>query len=164
MPLFYVCSLQSLDGVGLVHHSRLVRLGCAALGGIDVAFEQHREEWDYMLSRLQGAVDIIAFQDGHPDYEDLETFQRINVELCAKYGFECWSNIESFDRDIRNPKFQVINWEKMRFKMRSAENAGCTKFITFEFTPFMSPNGCYPAAKYLLKRYLEENGINNITL
>lgn len=126
-----------------------------------VTFEQHREEWDWMLSRLQGAVDIVAFQDGHADYEDLETFQKINVELCTKYGIESWSNIESFDRDIRNPKFQVINWEKMRFKMNSAERAGCTKFITFEFVPFLSPNACYPAAKYLLRRYLEETGIEN---
>lgn len=129
-----------------------------------VTFEQHREEWDYLMNRLQGAVDIIAFQDGHPDYADLETFQRINVELCRKYHFECWSNLESFDRDTRNPKFQVINWEKLRFKMRSAENAGCTKFITFEFVPFLSPHGCYPAAKYLLRRYLEATGQEDVTV
>ena len=52
----------------------------------------------------------------------------------------------------------------MRFKMKSAENAGCSKFITYEFVPFLSPHGCYPAAKYLLRRYLEETGIKDVNI
>lgn len=126
-----------------------------------VTFDEHREEWDWMLGELRGCVDIIAFQDGHVEFDDLETFQKINVELCRKHGMECWSNIESFDRDIQNPKFPPIGWEKLRFKLLSAERAGHDKFITYEFTPFLSPNGCYPSAQYLYKRYCEHIGMDN---
>ena len=121
--------------------------------------EKHREEWDYLMKMLEQSVDIIAFQDGHVEFEELETFLRINTELAAEHGIECWSNIESFDRDILNPKFHPIGWEKLLFKIKVAERTNHAKLITYEFVPFLCPDGCYSEAKYLLKQYCKNRGI-----
>lgn len=41
----------------------------------------------------------MAFQDGHIDYDELDTFFAVNKRLADKYGMQCWTNAESFDRD-----------------------------------------------------------------
>ena len=117
--------------------------------------EQHRAEWDPLMEKCKGAVDIIAFQDGHVDFHLLSSYLKINVELARKHGIEIWDNIESFDREII-PKFQPITWDKLRFKLEAALPAKFDKLITYEFTPFLSPNGCYSAwTTSLLERYRE---------
>ncbi len=117
--------------------------------------EKHREDWDFLMGMLAGSVDIIAFQDGHVRFQELETYLKINVELARKHGIEIWDNIESFDRDII-PKFQPISWDKLRFKLEAAERAGHDKLITYEFTPFLSPNACYRSqTEPLMRRYCE---------
>lgn len=121
--------------------------------------EKHRSDWNWMMGELKGCIDIIAFQDGHVEFEELETFLRINTELAAEHGIECWSNIESFDRDILNPKFHPIGWEKLLFKIKVAERTNHAKLITYEFVPFLCPDGCYSEAKYLLKQYCKNRGI-----
>lgn len=70
----------------------------------------------------------------------------------------CWTNCESFDRDMPI-KFPPIKWEKMLLKLEAARKAGVEKAITFEFSHFMSPNSCYPAAANLFNRYCEHFGI-----
>lgn len=119
-----------------------------------VSLQEHEREWDELFAGMQGAVDAVAFQDGHIDYHELEDFFRINKRLADKYGMECWTNAESFDRDMPI-KFLPIKFEKLRLKLEAARRAGYDKAITFEFSHFMSPQSMYPSAHHLYNRYLE---------
>ncbi len=119
--------------------------------------EEHEREWEEIMRTLSGVVDIIAFQDGHLNFEDLPTFLAINRKLCARHGMECWSNTESFDRDMPIDFFP-IKWEKLLQKLQAAERAGLSNAITFEFSHFMSPNSCYFQAHGLYRRYCEHFG------
>ncbi|MBQ9789414.1 MAG: DUF4434 domain-containing protein [Lentisphaeria bacterium] len=114
----------------------------------------HEAQWDKIMKSLQGLVDIIAFQDGHVEIELLPIFLKINKKLCDKYGIDCWTNTESFDRDMPIDFFP-IKWDKLRCKLEAAEEAGLSRAMTFEFSHFMSPNSCYIQAHGLYKRYQE---------
>ncbi len=116
--------------------------------------EAHREHWSKIFSALRGAVDIVAFQDGHVDYHELADYLSVTRELAHANGITCWSNIESFDRDMPI-RFLPIKWEKFLWKMESAESAGIEEAITFEFSHFMSPNSLYASAAGLYDRYCE---------
>ena len=120
---------------------------------------EHEREWDAIMAGISGAVDIVAFQDGHVSYNELPGFLRLNMELAKKHALTCWTNTESFDRDM-HIKFPPIKWEKLLLKLRAAEQVGVEKAITFEFSHFMSPNSCYLAAGNLLRRYCEHYGID----
>ncbi len=129
-----------------------------------ITLEAHEKEWDIILSKVKDSVDIIAFQDGHVDFHELVDFMKINKKLCDKYNLECWTNCESFDRDMPI-KFLPIKWEKMFLKLEAARKAGIDKAITFEFSHFMSPNSSYPQARNLFKRYkayLDQNKMDSI--
>ncbi len=119
-----------------------------------ITLDRHVKEWGEVFSRIEGLVDIVAFQDGHVDYPVLEDYLQANAELARKHGITSWSNVESFDRDMPI-KFPPIGWPKMRFKVDAARRAGVDKLITFEFSHFMSPNSMYPSAHTLFKRYKE---------
>jgi len=119
-----------------------------------ISVEQHEKEWNEIMGGIAGAVDCVAFQDGHVEFAELADYLAVNKQLAEKHGLECWTNIESFDRDMPI-KFLPIKWEKMLLKLQAAERAGIDKAITFEFSHFMSPNSCYPQAKGLYNRYLE---------
>lgn len=127
-------------------------------GETPITPEQHEKDWDEIMSRLKGAVDIVAFQDGHVDFNELEEFLIINKSLADKHGLQCWTNSETFDRDMPI-RFPPIKWEKLLLKLNAAERAGYTDAITFEFSHFMSPNSCYPQAHHLYNRYCEHFGI-----
>lgn len=120
-----------------------------------ITLEQHEKEWEQVFSRIQGLVDVVAFQDGQIAYDEIEDFFGVNARLARKYGLKSWSNVESFDRDMPY-KFPPIGWPKMRFKMEEAAKAGVDKLITFEFSHFMSPQSMYPSAHTLYKRYCEQ--------
>ena len=124
-----------------------------------VTLEEHREDWDWIMGELSGIVDIIAFQDGHVDFKLLEKFLAINSELAEKHKIECWTNAESFDRDLGHTVFPPIRWDKLLLKLEAAERTNHKKAITFEFAHFMSPYSVYPGAKYLLDRYCEHYNI-----
>ena len=115
---------------------------------------QHRKEWNEILSAISGVVDIVAFQDGHCEYDQLPDYLEINKELAEKNELRCWTNCESFDRDMPI-KFLPIKWEKLRLKLEMARQAGIEKAITFEFSHFLSPNSCYRQARHLYRRYCE---------
>lgn len=119
-----------------------------------ISLEEHFNEWNEIFKGIRGAVDIVAFQDGHVDYEELEKYLSINKRLADTYGMASWTNIESFDRDMPI-KFLPIKFEKLLLKMKAAERAGCQKAITFEFSHFMSPQSSYPQAGHLYNRYME---------
>ena len=119
-----------------------------------VGVEEHAKEWDYILASLQGAVDIFAFQDGACEIGELKDYMAANQEIARRYGMSCWTNCETFDRDMPI-KFLPINWEKMLIKLKVAEELKLDKVITFEFSHFMSPNSCYLQARGLFERYCE---------
>lgn len=119
-----------------------------------ISVEEHAREWNDILSGIQNAVDILAFQDGYCDFSELKDFLSANRELADLHGMQCWTNCESFDRDMPI-KFLPIKWEKMLLKLKAAQAAGIAKAITFEFSHFMSPNSCYQAARHLFNRYCE---------
>jgi hypothetical protein len=119
-----------------------------------ITLEDHAQEWEQVFSRLQGLVDIVAFQDGQVDFASLPDYLHLNRTLAQKYGLTCWSNVESFDRDMPI-KFPPIAWPKLRYKMEAAQAAGVDKLITFEFSHFMSPHAIYPSAHALHRRYRE---------
>jgi len=120
---------------------------------------EHETEWNDILSNVQGAVDILAFQDGQVDYNELPDYLAVNKRLADKYGMQCWTNIESFDRDMPI-RFLPIKWEKLLLKLEAARKAGMENAITFEFSHFMSPNSTYLQAGNLYNRYCKHFNIN----
>lgn len=119
-----------------------------------VSLESHEAEWDSIFEGIKGAVDIVAFQDGHVEYDELIDFLKINKRLCDKHGLQCWTNSETFDRDMPI-KFLPIKWEKLKLKLDMAAEAGIENAITFEFSHFMSPQSAYLQAGHLYNRYKE---------
>lgn len=119
-----------------------------------ISLQEHETEWDEIFKGIKNSVDIVAFQDGHVDYNDLEDYLKLNKRLADKYGLQSWTNSESFDRDMPI-KFLPIKWEKLWFKLKAAKRAGCQKAITFEFSHFMSPQSAYLQAGHLYNRYME---------
>jgi Domain of unknown function (DUF5109)/Domain of unknown function (DUF4434) len=119
-----------------------------------VSVMQHEKEWNEIFATIKGSVDAVAFQDGHIEYDELDTFFAVNKKLADKYGMQCWTNAESFDRDMPI-KFLPIKFEKLRLKLEAARRAGYDKAITFEFSHFMSPQSAYLQANHLYNRYQE---------
>lgn len=119
-----------------------------------VSVQQHEKEWNEIFDGIKGAVDVCAFQDGHIDYDELDAFFEVNKKLADRYGMQCWTNAETFDRDMPI-KFLPIKFDKLRMKLEAAKRAGYDKAITFEFSHFMSPQSAYLQAGGLYNRYKE---------
>lgn len=119
-----------------------------------VSVDQHEKEWGEIFQGIQGTVDACAFQDGHIDYDELDAFFMVNKKLADTYGIACWTNAESFDRDMPI-RFLPIKFDKLRMKLEAAQRAGYQKAITFEFSHFMSPQSAYLQAGNLYNRYRE---------
>lgn len=119
-----------------------------------VSVEQHEREWDEIFDGIHDVVDAVAFQDGQIDYDELDAFFEVNKKLADKYGMKCWTNAETFDRDMPI-RFFPIHFEKLRLKLEAAKRAGYDKAITFEFSHFMSPQSAYLQAGNLYNRYRE---------
>lgn len=117
-----------------------------------VTADQHKKEWNEIMHSISDVIDIVAFQDGHVAFEELEEFMTINKQLADMYNLQSWTNCETFDRDMPI-KFLPIKWEKLLLKLKVAEKVGIDKAITFEFSHFLSPNSMYPTAHNLYKRY-----------
>lgn len=122
--------------------------------GDSISLKEHETEWSEIFDEIHGYIDAVAFQDGHIDYHELTDFFEINKKMADKYGLQCWTNAESFDRDMPI-KFMPIKFEKLKLKLEAARNAGYDKAITFEFSHFMSPQSAYGQAKHLYNRYME---------
>lgn len=119
-----------------------------------VSVEQHEREWNQIFAGIHDVVDAVAFQDGHIDYDELDAFFSVNKKLADKYGMKCWTNAETFDRDMPI-KFLPIKFDKLRMKLEAAKRCGYDKAITFEFSHFMSPQSVYGSAGNLFNRYKE---------
>ena len=121
----------------------------------DIAsIEEHARIWEQILAAFENTIDILAFQDGHCDYDELPEYLALNKEIADRHKMISWTNCESFDRDMPI-KFLPIKWEKMRLKLEAAAKVGVEKAITFEFSHFMSPNSMYQSAHGLFDRYME---------
>ena len=107
-----------------------------------VSVQQHEKEWNEIFDGIHEVVDACAFQDGHIDYDELDAFFSVNKKLADRYGMQCWTNAESFDRDMPI-NFLPIKFDKLRMKLEAAKRAGYDKAITFEFSHFMSLNSMY---------------------
>ncbi len=119
-----------------------------------ISVKEHEEEWDEIFDGIHQSIDAVAFQDGHIDYHELDQFFSVNKILADKYHLQCWTNAESFDRDMPI-KFLPIKFEKLKLKLEAAKRAGYDKAITFEFSHFMSPQSAYIQAHHLYNRYME---------
>jgi hypothetical protein len=119
-----------------------------------VSVEAHEREWTDIFEGIHDVVDAVAFQDGHIDYHELDDFFAVNKALADRFGMQCWTNAETFDRDMPI-KFLPIKFEKLRLKLEAAARAGYDKAITFEFSHFMSPQSAYLQAGHLYNRYIE---------
>lgn len=119
-----------------------------------VSVAQHEKEWDEIFDGIHEFVDACAFQDGHIDYDELDAFFSVNKKLADKYGMKCWTNAESFDRDMPI-NFLPIKFDKLRLKLEAAKRCSYDKAITFEFSHFMSPQSAYMQAGHLYDRYME---------
>jgi hypothetical protein len=119
-----------------------------------ITLDQHYADWDEILGALEGVVDVVAFQDGQVEYDVLPDFLAANCALIRQHGMQPWSNVESFDRDMPF-NFPPIDWRNLWCKMQAAQDSGVDKLITFEFSHFMSPQSCWPAAAHLFDRYTE---------
>ena len=117
-----------------------------------VSVKKHEEEWNEIFSGIHEVVDACAFQDGHIDYDELDAFFSVNKKLADRYGMQCWTNAESFDRDMPI-RFFPIKFDKLRMKLEAAARCGYDKAITFEFSHFMSPQSAYLQAGHLYDRY-----------
>ena len=119
-----------------------------------VSVDQHEKEWNQIFAGIHDVVDAVAFQDGHIDYDELDAFFSVNKKLADRYGMQCWTNAETFDRDMPI-NFLPIKFDKLRLKLEAAKRCGYDKAITFEFPHFMSPQSVYGAAGNLYNRYKE---------
>ena len=128
--------------------------GVKQFGAGAISLDEHAKEWGAVFRDLEGKVDIVAFQDGQMSFLELPEYLKVNRELAVRYGLRCWSNLESFDRDMPI-KFPPTDIRKLLYKAEQASAAGVDKLITFEFSHFMSPNSTYLAARQLYQRYQE---------
>lgn len=119
-----------------------------------VSVQEHEQEWSEIFDGIHDVVDACAFQDGHIDYDELDAFFDVNKKMADKFGMKCWTNAETFDRDMPI-KFLPIKFDKLRMKLEAAARAGYDKGITFEFSHFMSPQSAYLQAGHLFNRYKE---------
>ena len=101
-----------------------------------------------------GLYDSGKYWDRGEYEQEVALNKRVIDEVWSRYGLECWTNSETFDRDMPI-KFLPIKWEKLRLKMGLAAQAGYQNAITFEFSHFMSPQSAYLQAGHLYDRYME---------
>lgn len=127
-------------------------MGTALKSKKGVSVQKHEQEWSEIFDGIHDVVDACAFQDGHIDYDELDAFFSVNKKLADKYGMQCWTNAESFDRDMPI-NFLPIKFDKLRMKLEAAARCGYDKAITFEFSHFMSPQSAYLQAGHLYNRY-----------
>ncbi|MDH3252343.1 MAG: DUF4434 domain-containing protein [Ignavibacteria bacterium] len=110
------------------------------------------DNWRDMLRGIT-TIDFAAFQDGTAPLNELDEYLRQASLVMEELGIQLWNNVETFSRDMPI-KFPPIDFRELREKLIiSARYA--KKNITFEFSHFMSPHSCYPAARNLYNRYRE---------
>jgi hypothetical protein len=130
--------------------------GCKYEPRFAVTPELHAQHFEYLYGEMEGLLDIAAFMDGHVNFDELPDFMAATKEVSDRFGIKFWSNLETFDRDMRW-KFPPIEWMKLRYKIDVVQPY-VEKLITFEAPHFLSPNSQYMSARNLYRRYMEYIG------
>lgn len=118
--------------------------------------EETAKQWDIILENVGKDVDVIAYQDGTTLLTMYEQYFSNVSKVCKKYNIELWSNVETFERDVRG-QFPPISFEVLRTKIEMAKKY-VDNMITFEFSHFLSPNSPFETGKNLNKLYKDYYG------
>ncbi len=157
--------LEASDEQGLRAHTELARhvretsglpiLACPRFGPPQPQEKPERqpEEWERILMRVKGLVDVVLFQDGPGTAAAAQDRLAANADLARQHGVACWSNVETYDRELRER--MPIAWPRLRHRMEATLAAGVDKLITFEYSHFLSPHSMYCSAHSLHRRYRE---------
>ncbi len=113
--------------------------------------EQTREEWEKIWEDSGKYIDVCAFQDGTCELCELQDYFKAARQACDKFGIELWSNVETFERDVRC-MYYPIPFDLLRRKIDLARPI-VDKMMTFEFSHFLSPQSIYPSARNLNRLY-----------
>ena len=124
-----------------------------------VSVEQHEKEWNEIFDGIHDVVDACAFQDGQIDYNELDAFFEVNKRLADRYGMQCWTNAESFDRDMPI-RFLPIKVRQAAHETRSRQTRRLRQSHHIRISHFMSPQSAYLQAGHLYDRYCEYFGID----
>lgn len=118
--------------------------------------ERTAEEWDFIWEKCGKDIDCCAFQDGTVPPDDMAAYVSAVKTVCDKYDIGLWSNVETFERDVRH-QFYPINFDLLKRKIKAVEGL-VEKYITFEFSHFLSPQSIYPSARNLNRLYRQYYG------
>ena len=118
--------------------------------------ERTAEEWDYIFEKHGAFIDYCAFQDGTAPLGDMASYFRAVGTVCEKYGIELWSNVETFERDVRR-LYYPLPFDQLKRRIKAVEGI-VEKLITFEFSHFLSPQSIYLSARNLNRLYREYYG------
>ena len=100
-------------------------------------------------------VSYIKSWEGNLSSEEIGYFAKME-EVCKKYDIELWANTETFERDVRK-QFYPIPFDLLRAKIDML-TPYVKKFITFEFSHFLSPQSIYLSARNLNNLYKDYYG------
>ena len=116
-----------------------------------VSVQEHEREWDEIFYGIHDVVDACAFQDGHIDYDELDAFFSVNKKLADRYGMQCWTNAETFDRDM--PIHCLPRkFDRLRMKLEAAKRCGYDRAIPFALSRVRGPEPAYLPAGDLYDR------------
>ena len=114
------------------------------------------DEWDGIFGSFGNDVDICAYQDGSASLKNVVEYFKAAKRLCDGHGIKLWSNVETFERDVRKLYFPVP-FELLQTKIELLKPY-VEKSITFEFSHFLSPQSIFPSARNLNKLYVDYYG------
>ena len=118
--------------------------------------ERTAEEWDFIWEKCGKDIDHCAFQDGTVPLDDTAAYVSAVKAVCDSYGIGLWSNVETFERDVRH-QFYPVNFDLLKRKIKAVEGL-VEKYITFEFSHFLSPQSMYLSARGLNRLYTQYYG------
>ncbi len=118
--------------------------------------ERTAEEWDYIWEKCGKDIDFCAFQDGTAPLDELAAYVSAVKTVCDKHGIALWSNVETFERDVRR-LYYPIPFDQLKRRIKAVEGI-VEKLITFEFSHFLSPQSIYLSARNLNRLYREYYG------
>ena len=118
--------------------------------------ERTAEEWEYIFEKHGAFIDHCAFQDGTVPLKDMAAYFGAVKTVCEKHGIELWSNVETFERDVRR-LYYPLPFDQLKRRIKEVEGI-VEKYITFEFSHFLSPQSIYLSARNLNRQYREYYG------
>lgn len=122
--------------------------------GLYLTPEEMEEEWDGIFEKSGKDIDICAMQNNvifHGDFSTFDAYFSGMKRACDRHNVRLWSNAETLDNDCKSTwyplPFDVLR-KKIEYGSKYVE-----KFITFEFSHYMSPQSMFASAGNLYNRY-----------